>query len=75
MSWSPKLKRRIITWQLRLDGILPITDYHFEGKPGFSVRYLHPNKKDRLVLASFVFNKGSIRKVSEEEIPNNSELH
>ncbi|MGD9819693.1 MAG: hypothetical protein AB7V04_13495 [Desulfomonilaceae bacterium] len=75
MSWSSKLKRRIITWQLRLDGILPITDYHYESKPGFSVRYLHPNKKDRLVLASFVFSKGSIRKVSEEEIPNNSELH
>ncbi len=75
MSWSPKLKRRIITWQLRLDGILPIADYHFEGKPGFSVRYLHPNKKDRLVLASFVFNKGSIRKVSEEEIPNSTEIH
>ncbi len=75
MSWSSKLKRRIITWQLRIDGILPITDYHFEGKPGFSVRYLHPTKKDRLVLASFVFNKGSIRKVSEEEIPNNSDLH
>ena len=75
MSWSPKLKRRIITWQLRIDGILPITDYHFEGKPGFSVRYLHPTKKDRLVLASFVFNKGSIRKVSEEEIPNNTDVH
>lgn len=75
VSWSSKLKRRIITWQLRINGVLPITDYHFEGKPGFSVRYLHPTKKDKLVLASFIFNKGSVRKVSEEEIPNPAELH
>jgi hypothetical protein len=75
VSWSSKLKRRIITWQLRINGVLPITDYHFEGKPGFSVRYLHPTKKDKLVMASFIFNKGSVRKVSEEEIPNTAELH
>ncbi|MGC8605522.1 MAG: SH3 domain-containing protein, partial [Desulfomonilaceae bacterium] len=75
VSWSSKLKRRIITWQLRINGILPISDYNFEGKPGFSVRYLHPTKRDKLVLANFVFNKGSVRKVSEEEIPNTAELH
>jgi len=75
MNWSPRLKRRSITWQLRLSGILPITNYHFEGKPGFSVRYLHPSKKDKLVLASFAFVKGNLTKVSEEEIPNTSEIH
>jgi hypothetical protein len=75
VSWSSKLKRRIITWQLRINGILPITDYHFEGKPGFSVRYLHPTKSDKLVLANFIFNKGSVRKVSEEEIPSSAGLH
>ncbi|MBI5248521.1 MAG: SH3 domain-containing protein [Desulfomonile tiedjei] len=75
MSWSTKLKRRVISWQLRLTGVLPITDYHSEGKPGFSVRYLHPGKKDKLVLASFVFAKGAIRKVGEEEIPNPAEIH
>ncbi|MGC8660820.1 MAG: SH3 domain-containing protein [Desulfomonilaceae bacterium] len=75
VSWSPKLKRRIITWQLRINGILPITDYHFEGKPGFSVRYLHPTKRDKLVLANFIFNKGSVKKISEEEIPNTADMH
>lgn len=75
MNWSVKLKRRVIGWQLRLVGILPITNYHFEGKPGFSVRFLHPTKKDKLVLASFVFAKGHVRKVSEEEIPNPATVH
>lgn len=75
MSWSTKLKRRAISWQMSIRGVLPITNYHSEGKPGFSVRYLHPSKKDKLVLASFVFAKGSIRKVGEEEIPNTSEVH
>jgi len=75
VSWSSKLKRRIITWQLRINGVLPITDYHFEGKPGFSVRYLHPTKRDKLVLANFIFNKGSVRKVSEEEVSGAAELH
>jgi len=75
VSWSSKLKRRIITWQLRINGVLPITDFHFEGKPGFSVRYLHPIKRDKLVLANFIFSRGSVRKVSEEEIPNTAETH
>jgi hypothetical protein len=75
MNWSVKLKRRVIGWQLRLVGILPITNYHFEGKPGFSVRFLHPTKKDKLVLASFVFSQGHVRKVSEEEIPNPANVH
>lgn len=75
MNWSPRIKRRSITWQLRLSGVLPITNYHYEGRPGFSVRYLHPSKKDKLVLASFAFVKGNITKVSEEEIPNTSEIH
>ncbi len=33
MSWSTKLKRRVISWQFRLSGVLPVTDYHSEGKP------------------------------------------
>jgi len=75
MTWSSKLKRRSITWQMRISGVLPITNYHFEGKPGFSVRYLHPSKKDKLVLAGFAFLKGTLNKVSEEEIPNTSRIH
>lgn len=75
MNWSPRLKRRSITWQLRLSGVLPITNYHFEGRPGFSVRYLHPSKKDKLVLAGFAMVKGNLAKVSEEEIPNPADLH
>jgi hypothetical protein len=75
MNWSSALKRRNIVWQTRINGVLPITNYHFEGKPGFSVRLLHPTKKDRLIVASFVFAKGNIRKVSEEEMPNNAVVH
>jgi hypothetical protein len=75
MNWSTGLKRRSPAWQLPINGVLPITNYHFEGKPGFSVRYLHPTKKDKLVLASFVVVKGSIRKVGEEEIPNTAQIH
>ncbi|MGO9567726.1 MAG: hypothetical protein ACLP5H_09310 [Desulfomonilaceae bacterium] len=75
MNWSTKLGKRIISWQLPISGVLPITNYHFEGKPGFSVRYLHPSKKDKLVLASFVVAKGNIRKVGEEEIPNTAQIH
>jgi hypothetical protein len=75
MNWSPRLKRRSITWQQRLSGVMPITNYNFEGKPGFSVRYLHPSKKDKLVLASYAIVKGNPTKVSEEEIPNTSEIH
>lgn len=75
MTWSSKLKRRSPTWERRISGVLPITNYHFEGKPGFSVRYLHPSKKDKLVLAGFAFVKGTLNKVSEEEIPNTSRIH
>ncbi len=75
MNWSSRLNRRNINWQIPISGVLPITDYHFEGKPGFSVRYLHPSKKGKLVLASYVFSGGKVRKVSEEEIPNPSALH
>ncbi len=75
MTWSTKLKRRSPGWQLPINGVLPVTNYQFEGKPGFSVRYLHPSKKDKLVLASFVVVKGNIRKVGEEEIPNTARIH
>ncbi len=75
MAWSSRLKRRIINWQFGLKGILPITGYQFEGKPGFSVRYLHPSSSNKLVLASFVFVHGKVRKVSEEEVPNHSKVH
>jgi hypothetical protein len=75
MTWDTKQKKRIIRWQLSLAGILPVTNYHFEGKPGFSVRFLHPTKKDKLVLASYVLAKGRVKKVSEEEIPNSSVVH
>lgn len=76
MNWVAKGSRRLITWRVRLSGVLPITNYQFEGKPGFSIRYLHPSKKDKLVLASFVvLSAGRVRKVGEEEIPDNRELH
>lgn len=75
MNWSTKLKRRSPGWQLSINGVLPVTNYQFEGKPGFSVRYLHPSKKDKLVLANFVMVKGNIRKVGEEEIPNTARIH
>ncbi len=75
MNWSTKLKRRSPGWQLATNGVLPITNYQFEGRPGFSVRYLHPSKKDKLVLANFVVVKGNIRKVGEEEIPNTARIH
>jgi hypothetical protein len=75
MNWSGKPPRRVISWQMRVSGILPIGSYHFEGKPGFTVRYLHPTKKDKLVLASFVVTKGGVRKVSEEEILNPADIH
>lgn len=74
MSWVAKGSHRIDSWQLRLNGVLPVSAYQFEGKPGFSVRYLHPSKKDKLVLASFVVSSGRVRKVGEEEIPNTREI-
>lgn len=77
MYWSSKNKKMITDdhWRLQLKGILPITGYHFEGKPGFSIRYLHPTNSDKLVLASFVYSRGRVRKVSEEEIPNVKRIH
>ncbi len=75
MNWSKRYKRRVITQQMRLPGILPITDFHFEGRPGFSLRYLHPTKKDKLVLANFIYSRGRIRRVGEEEIPIQRRLH
>lgn len=75
ISWSGNRKRHVVHTQINRPGILPITNYHFEGKPGFSIRYLHPSKKDKLVLASFVLSRKGVRLVSEEEIPNPSEIH
>jgi len=75
MAWSSRLKRRIISWQFGLRGVLPITGYQFEGKPGFSIRYLHPSGDNKLVQASFVFGQGKVKKVSEEEILNPSKVH
>jgi len=75
ISWSSKLKARTISWQQRVDGVLPISNYHSEGRPGFSVRNLHPSKKDKLVLANFVLFKGQVKRVGEEEIPNPGEIH
>lgn len=74
MAWSSRLKRRIINWQLGLRGVLPITGYQFEGKPGFSIRYVHPSTDDKLVLANFVLVQGNVKKVGEEEIPNPSKV-
>ncbi len=74
MSWSTRTKRRGITWQHKISGILPILNYHSDGKPGFSVRSLHPTKKDKLVLSNYVLARGAIKKVSEEEIPNHVEI-
>lgn len=75
ISWSSKLKARTINWQQRVDGILPISNYQSEGRPGFSVRTLHPSRRDKLVLANFVLMKGQVKRVGEEEIPNTGELH
>ena len=75
MNWSRRSKRHVIGMQIKLPGVLPITNYHFEGKPGFSVRYLHPTNKDKLVLKSYVLYRGRLRAVSEEEIPNPHQVH
>lgn len=75
VNWAPRVKRHVISWQLRLNGILPITDFRFEGRPGFSVRSLHPTKRDKLVLANYSYTKGTIQKVSEEEMPHFAEAH
>ncbi len=75
MNWAPKKNSRVNTWQSRVRGVLPITNYQYEGKPGFSVRLMHPSKKDKLILAGFVLSGGGVKKASEEEIPNTAELH
>jgi hypothetical protein len=75
IGWSTKLKRRTIAWQMKVAGILPITDYHYDGKPGFTLRSLHPTKRDKLILTNYIFVKGNIKKVGEEEIPATAELH
>lgn len=77
IKWSTREKRMRIdpVWRLSVRGILPITDYHFQGKSGFSLRYLHPTSNDKLVMASYVYSRGRVRKVSEEEIPNPSKIH
>lgn len=68
MKWHSKRKAPVIDWRMRVTGMLPITDFHYEGKPGFSVRLLHPTKNDKLVLVNYVLSGGKVRKVGEEEI-------
>jgi hypothetical protein len=76
MIWDKRRKKRIIArWRPHVRGILPITDFHFEGRPGFSIRRLHPTKPDKLILVNFVYSRGRIRKISEEEIPGDGALH
>jgi len=55
--------------------VLPITDFHYEGKPGFSVRSLHPTARDKLVLTNFYVTKGKVAKAGEEEIRTGAEVH
>ncbi|MEW6352563.1 MAG: SH3 domain-containing protein [Thermodesulfobacteriota bacterium] len=68
LSWSTKAKKMVTGWPQKVSGVLPITNFQFEGRPGFSMRQLHPNKRDKLILTHFVHSGGKIRKVSEEEI-------
>ena len=77
IKWSTREKRMRIdpVWRLSVRGILPISGYHFQGKPGFSIRYLHPTSNDNLVMASYVYSRGRVRKVHEEEIPNPTKIH
>ncbi|MFC1833977.1 SH3 domain-containing protein [Thermodesulfobacteriota bacterium] len=75
VTWNKRRKTHGINWQWGFRGILPLTNYHYEGKPGFSLRYLHPSKADKLVLASYVPNRGRPEQISAEEIPNNAKLH
>lgn len=75
MTWSSRSKHHVITSQMKLSGILPITSFQHEGRPGFSVRYLHPTKKDKLIRADFVLFRGGMKKVNEEEIPDPSRIH
>lgn len=75
IMWSKRYKRHDNRWWVKIPGILPIGNFRFEGKPGFSIRYLHPSKQDKLVLAGFVLSKGKAVKVSEEEIPARRSIH
>lgn len=75
VAWSTRLKKRTIAWRNSTTGVLPITNYRSEGRPGFSIRSLHPTKKDKLVLSNYVLLKGNIKNVGEEEIPNLTNLH
>ena len=75
MNWDAKSKRRVIRWQLKVNGVLPITNYRSEGKPGFTVRQLHPTKGNKLVLTNFVFSGGAIRKVNDEEVSYTAQTH
>ena len=76
MFWHTKKKKLDNSRPLKNSYVLPITDFHFERRPGFSVRYLHPVKPDRLVMASYVYSqsRGRFKRISEEEIPNPAEL-
>jgi hypothetical protein len=75
IMWSKRYKRHDNRWWIRLSGVLPIGNFSFEGKPGFSVRYLHPSKPDKLVMAGYVLSRGKAVKVSEEEIPAKRSIH
>jgi len=75
MSWSKLHKRHSPSWQSKISGVLPITDFHFEGKPGFSVRSLHPTARGKFVLTNLYLSKGKVSKAGEEEIRATTEVH
>lgn len=75
IKWDQRQKRHRIWWQVPITGILPITDYHYKRRPGFSVRTLHPHKRDKLVMASYIYTRNGIKRISEEEIPDPRPLH